>query len=254
MKVHKQMQKIFVITGVALGFAVVAAPNAKIGVSPEKGERVRSQVSGGVQLWENGPYFAECNVGASAPHEPGYHFWWGDTVGYRHNGRKWVSAKGGRTSIAFSYNKSPAKSTYANDAAWLKDNGWIGEDGNLVAAHDAATAHLGAPWRMMTKAELDKLVDPTVCERTWTTDWEGTGTAGCVVKGKGAYASHRVFFPAVGLGDESSLHASGLYGYYWTSTPNPYFYYAWNLSFCPGEFSAVHTTYRSYGQSVRAVR
>ena len=37
---------------------------------------------GGVQLWENGPYWAECNVGAARPEESGYYFWWGDTVGY----------------------------------------------------------------------------------------------------------------------------------------------------------------------------
>ena len=37
---------------------------------------------GGVQLWENGPYWAECNVGASSLEDDGYYFWWGDTVGY----------------------------------------------------------------------------------------------------------------------------------------------------------------------------
>lgn len=41
---------------------------------------------GGVQLWENGPYWAECNVGASAPEDYGYYFWWGDTVGYTRSG------------------------------------------------------------------------------------------------------------------------------------------------------------------------
>ena len=40
---------------------------------------------GGVQLWENGPYWAECNVGATKPEEYGYYFWWGDTVGYARN-------------------------------------------------------------------------------------------------------------------------------------------------------------------------
>ena len=42
-------------------------------------------VLGGVQLWENGPFWAECNVGASQPEESGYYFWWGDTVGYKRN-------------------------------------------------------------------------------------------------------------------------------------------------------------------------
>ena len=44
---------------------------------------------GGVQLWENGPYWAECNVGASEPEECGYYFWWGDTVGYTRSGGTW---------------------------------------------------------------------------------------------------------------------------------------------------------------------
>ena len=45
--------------------------------------------SGGVQLWENGPYWAECNVGATRPEEYGYYFWWGDTVGYSRSGGAW---------------------------------------------------------------------------------------------------------------------------------------------------------------------
>ena len=43
----------------------------------------------GVQLWANGPYWAECNVGASKPEEYGYYFWWGDTVGYTRSGGTW---------------------------------------------------------------------------------------------------------------------------------------------------------------------
>ena len=35
---------------------------------------------GGVQLWENGPYWSECNVGAAKPEEYGYYFWWGGKV------------------------------------------------------------------------------------------------------------------------------------------------------------------------------
>lgn len=35
---------------------------------------VEAKVLGGVQLWENGPYWAECNVGASKPEEYGYYF------------------------------------------------------------------------------------------------------------------------------------------------------------------------------------
>ena len=57
---------------------------------------------GGVQLWEGGPYWAECNVGATKPEEYGYYFWWGDTVGYARNasGNGWVSS---RTGASFSF-------------------------------------------------------------------------------------------------------------------------------------------------------
>ena len=40
----------------------------------------------GVQLWKGGPYWAECNVGATQPEECGYYFWRGDTVGCKRNG------------------------------------------------------------------------------------------------------------------------------------------------------------------------
>ena len=66
---------------------------------------------GGVQLWENGPYWAECNVGAVNPEEYGYYFWWGDTIGYSANtnsatstdgwhwyGVKWMSSEGAQMS------------------------------------------------------------------------------------------------------------------------------------------------------------
>ena len=36
----------------------------------------------GVILWENGPCWSECNVGATYPEDAGYYFWWGDTEGY----------------------------------------------------------------------------------------------------------------------------------------------------------------------------
>ena len=47
---------------------------------------------GGVQLWENGPYWAECNAGATRPEEYGYYFWWGDTVGYTRSGGHGLTA------------------------------------------------------------------------------------------------------------------------------------------------------------------
>ncbi len=36
---------------------------------------------GGVQLWEDGPRWADRNVGAEEPWEAGLYFWWSDAVG-----------------------------------------------------------------------------------------------------------------------------------------------------------------------------
>lgn len=51
----------------------------------------------GVRLWADGPFWAECNVGATSPEESGYYFWWGDTVGCKRNASNdgWVSAADG---------------------------------------------------------------------------------------------------------------------------------------------------------------
>ena len=110
---------------------------------------------GGVQLWEDGPYWAECNIGAAEPEECGYYFWWGDTVGYTLNGGTWVSSKGEWMS------NSPigaySAPTYGKSPSQLKAEGWTDDDGNLLSAHDAATAHFRTPWRMPTRDDITNL-------------------------------------------------------------------------------------------------
>ena len=111
---------------------------------------------GGVQLWENGPYWAECNVGASEPEECGYYFWWGDTVGYTRSGGTWdertsrfydvtwVSSTGEQMSnspFPDSDSSPTTCPTMNKDNSTLQSEGWIDATTNLVAAHDAATAH-----------------------------------------------------------------------------------------------------------------
>ena len=199
----------------------------------------------GVQLWENGPYWAECNVGATKPEECGYYFWWGDTVGYKRNASNngWVSVKDS-SSFSFSGGKCP---TWGKSNSQLRSAGYIDSTGNLVAAHDAATAHLGALWRMPTDAEIAVLVNN--CDTEWTTR---NGVAGRLVKGRGAYASNSIFLPAAGSGVyETSLYYLGLRGCYWSSTPNSG--YGWSMSFDSGDFSRGYSN--SYdGHSVRPVR
>ena len=202
---------------------------------------------GGVQLWENGPYWAECNVGAAAPEESGYYFWWGDTVGYKRENDAWVAVDGSTSNFSFSSGNMP---TYGKDNAALRSEGYIDATGNLVAAHDAATAHLGSPWRMPTDAEFSALLDN--CTTTWTTQ---NGVNGRLVTGKGGYADRSIFLPAVGYGLNYSLDFLGSGGYYRCSTPSSgSSNHAWYLYFSARYIRRVDDIYRSVGQSVRPVR
>ena len=208
---------------------------------------------GGVQLWANGPYWAECNVGASKPEEYGYYFWWGDTVGYTKTESGWISVKDG-TSIWFT-GSGTAASTYGKNNSALQSAGYIDSTGNLVAAHDAATAHLGSPWRMPTDAEVSALVSN--CTTTWITT---NGVSGRLVTGKGEYANRSIFLPAAGFGGgsylygPSYLYGSGLDGRYWSSTPGSvYSNAAWGFYFDSSHFNRNYSD-RCYGWSVRSVR
>ena len=214
---------------------------------------------GVVQLWANGPYWAECNVGASKPEEYGYYFWWGDTVGYTRSGGTWtddyyyddvtwVSSTG--QSMGSSPFNSSACPTYGKDNATLQSEGWIDATGNLVAAHDAATAHLGAPWRMPTDAEHNALISN--CDWTWTTK---NGVNGYEVRGRGDYAYNSIFLPAAGFGQGSYLNYPGSDGNCGSSTPySDDSDYAWCLYFASGYFDRNRNFYRFCGQSVRPVR
>ena len=170
----------------------------------------------GVQLWEGGPYWAECNVGAKSPEETGYYFWWGDTVGYVRNesNNGWVSSQDGTTAFEFKIANPTASQTYNHDNTWLKANGWIGEDGNLVLTNDAARAHLKGDWRMPTSAELDNLL--ASCDRERTVR---NGVEGYIVKGKGDYSSKSIFLPKTGYGLGTDIYKDTTHGCFWTSTP-----------------------------------
>ena len=214
---------------------------------------------GGVQLWAGGPYFAQCNVGASAPEEYGYYFWWGDTVGYKRNASNngWVSADGKSTTIEFSKNDGTANQTCDHETTWLANHGWTDESGNLVVSddasnRDAARAHLGYPWRMMTDAELQKLKNTDYCTTEWAMQ---NGVYGCKVTGNTpGYMDKSIFLPAAGYGSSSSLNADGSNGYYWSSTPNSdHPFDAWRLFFIADGFG--RSSYGRYsGYPVRPVR
>ena len=201
----------------------------------------------GVQLWEGGPYWAECNVGASKPEEYGYYFWWGDTVGYTNTGSGWISVKNG-TSISFT-DSGTASSTYGKDNSALLSAGYIDSAGNLAPEYDAAHVHWGGEWRMPTDAEFSALISN--CTTTWITT---NGVSGRLVKGKDAYANSSIFLPAAGGGLGSDLSFARSFGYYWSSSPYSVDSFgAWGLGLGSSSFDQYGGN-RDDGRSVRPVR
>ena len=142
-----------------------------------------------VQLWENGPKFAEYNVGVTDGKAESYggYYCWGGSI------------------------DKDSKTAHKN-----------GSDA-LTGTDDTATNLWGSAWRMPTKAELEALI--ANCDVEWTTvnDFKGRKFTG-----KGVYASNSVFFPAAGY-CFGSVYAQGDLGFYWSSTPGTYngAYYLW---------------------------
>ena len=169
-----------------------------------------------IQLWENGPKFAEYNVGAAnnKAEDYGGYYCWGETADKDASGahKEGVSA--------------------------------------LTGTDDTATKLWGSNWRMPTSAELkDGLLYE--CDCTWTTNYNGTGKNGLLCTGRGAYSSNSVFFPAAGYYRGGGVCSQGVEGVYWSSTPQgsdrAYDLYFESGSRCEGNY------YRYDGFSVRAV-
>lgn len=185
---------------------------------------VENEDLGGVQLWKNGPYWAECNVGATCPWECGYYFGFGDTIGYKrkevvekkwgYENRKvsWISLKDGEEySRFYARVDSPIECWVSSNRVYalskLQDAGFIDSEFRLVAEYDAAAMSLGSPWRMPTRGDVASLY--CYCDASWATL---NGVHGILFKGRGDYASKSIFIPAAGnsRGRES-------YGLYWIS-------------------------------------
>ena len=198
-----------------------------------------------VQLWADGPHWAETNIGADEPWDYGYYFWWGDTVGYRRENNVWVASDG--SSSAFSFNSGCAR-TYEKHPATLRNEGWITADGVLAPAHDAAHVQWGGYWRMPTDQELSDLVNN--CDWTRTTI---NGVNGYVVRGRGNFADSSIFLPLAGRGYGTSLDYPGTDGDYWSSVPlagnsgN-----AWYLALYSGNQNTADI-FRFRGQTIRPV-
>lgn len=170
----------------------------------------------------SGTKWADRNVGAASPEEPGLFFSWGNVEGVE-----------------------IGKACDFSEEAYAETEG-AKLEGNLDAAHDAATVNLGAPWRMPTDEEFQELYDN--CDWEWTTD---NGYYG--VRFTSRINGKSIFFSASGVGAGSSWLHRGADGYYWSAS----FYsarYARFLYFISGGVYPQDNDSRYHGFAVRSVQ
>lgn len=124
----------------------------------------------------NGLKWATMNVGASSPEEYGDYFAWGETIAK--TSYSWSSYKWGLGTSLSKYTRP--------DGLYL-----------LESEDDAATINWGSTWRMPTDAEWTWLREN--CTWTWTSDYNGSGIAGCIITSNiQGYQDRSIFLPAAG--------------------------------------------------------
>ena len=141
----------------------------------------------------SGLLWATCNVGADSPEQAGLYFAWGETEGFTAEQVK----EGKRRFNYESYKAIPVMS-------------------DLTPDQDAAHFNMGGSWRMPTKEEFNELIENTI--QDWTSDYNGTGVAGCIITSK--VNGNSIFLSAVGVAYGNSIHAVNKYGNYRSSTGN----------------------------------
>ena len=190
-----------------------------------------------IQLWKDGPKFAEYNVGATSATEYGGYYTWGG------------STKNGQ------------------GIEWTADQNT--GSAQLLGDTDTATKLWGSNWRMPTNDELGKyegedlFMDPLCggllyeCTCTWVKNYNGTGVNGLLCTGKGDYSSNSIFLPGAGYleisGGLGGVWDKGGQCDYWTSMPD-YGNYAYYMSISSDdEMYVCGDGCRWQGYSVRAV-
>ena len=173
----------------------------------------------------SGLKWATCNVGANNPEDYGNYYAWGET----------------ETKPIYHDTTSVTHGLIISE---LLSQGYIDGNNKLTSQHDAATANWGGTWRLPTKEELEELKNE--CTWTWTTQGGNNG-----YKVTGPNGNH-IFLPAAGYRYGSSPYFAGERSYYWSSTPEENYDYAYYLYF-DSSSRTVDWFIRYYGRSVRPV-
>ena len=177
-----------------------------------------------VQLWEEGPKFAETNVCAISDWNKNY-----NTYG-----------------SLYCWGGIEANTAYGNICTLNN----VSRD--LKDAEDTAYRLWGSNWCMPTKLQLEALLNKNKCSRQWVVNYNGTGVNGMLFTGLGDYSKAQLFLPAAGEIDcYNGAGGQGSYGYYSTRTYSGTLY-DYNLNFT-STTAEMKTLRRDDASSVRAI-
>lgn len=215
----------------------------KVGIFPElevwgTTKTVNGHV--GVQMWENGPYWATCNVGATTPEDFGYFLAWGETepkTEYTWDNYKWCKEYDSKKAIVY-------LTKYCPDSKWGYE-GFTDDKKTLEPEDDAASVNWGGGWRMPTQAEWAELMNDDNC--TWK-ETEQNGVPGDLVTSK--KTGNSIFLPknrgvnggeywSSSLYDDTSSMFNGVFG--------------WKVEFYPVTYYGLDYGARFSGYGIRPV-
>lgn len=178
-------------------------------------------------------FWAESNLGASVPKNPGYYFAWGETEPkeiYTWTNYKWRNSESGP------FSKYDPNSSDENVNKSVLDP----ED-------DAAHVMLGGKWRMPTDAEWAELVN-----KCWNKQYENSGLKIHASGDNGSRGTDYIFLPDGGYKSGNKTHEDICL--YWSSsldTSDPST--ARSLVFFNDSKAVTYPTNRSYGCLIRPV-
>ncbi|MCQ2216538.1 MAG: DUF1566 domain-containing protein [Bacteroidales bacterium] len=163
--------------------------------------------------------WATCNLGATSSTAAGWYLAWGETSPKANY--TWETYLSDLDGTMTSWDdagtdKDPLKEYVYGGANYSKGIGGT--------AYDAATAALGAGYRMPTQTEFAELANTDNCAWVWYDEdnTEFNGVAGYKVTSKKAgYTGNSIFLPAAGYRRGEYLLDKGSSGLYWSSTPYP---------------------------------
>ena len=200
--------------------------------------------------------WATCNMGASYPWEEGDYYAWGALLPFYQYGysqedpcEHWIDGKTGydRNNCPF-YEGGGEFNKYDSD----RKTSFADYD----YADDAARHRWGGTWRIPTIAEWEALLDDSLYDCVWTTDYLGSGKNGMLVTrkaGTGPCSGNSIFLPAAGDRRSDFLSEQGFHGHYWSSSVFDVPTYVWKVFFNSDGVYRGDYDNRFWGKSLRPV-